>query len=155
MRRERARAASSEPLDLDHFLPYRLSLLSNTVSNAIARRYSERFGLSIPAWRVMAVLGRFPGASANEIALRTQMDKVQVSRAVAQLVKAKRVRREVSAEDRRVAHLCLTPAGYAVYGEIAPLARSFEEALLAALSRPERAVLDAAIRRLQAAAEGL
>lgn len=155
MRRERARAAAAEPLDLERFLPYRLSLLSNTVSNAIARRYSERFGLSVPAWRVMAVLGRFPGASANAVAQRTQMDKVQVSRAVAQLVRAGRVLRETSADDRRVVHLRLTPAGYAVYGEIAPLARSFEAALVGSLSAADRAALDALMERLQAAAETL
>ena len=35
------------PLQLDTFLPYRLSVLSNTVSTAIAGAYHERFGLSI------------------------------------------------------------------------------------------------------------
>ena len=33
-------------LDLDRFLPYRLSVLTNRVSNAIARHYSERFDLT-------------------------------------------------------------------------------------------------------------
>jgi DNA-binding MarR family transcriptional regulator len=73
-------------LELESFLPYRLSVLSNTVSGVIARSYSERFGLSIPEWRVMAVLGRYPGLPAADIAVRTAMDKVQVSRAVARLV---------------------------------------------------------------------
>jgi len=37
------------PLQLDSFLPYRLSVLSNTVSTAIAGAYRERFGLAFPA----------------------------------------------------------------------------------------------------------
>ncbi len=39
-------------LELDEFLPYRLSLLSNTVSAAIASSYVERFELTIPEWRI-------------------------------------------------------------------------------------------------------
>src|SRR5580704_19524896 len=80
-----------ERLDLDHFLPYKLSILSNRASDAIAQHYSDRFGLSVPEWRVMAVLGQRPGLSARDVATRTAMDKVQVSRAVASLVEARRV----------------------------------------------------------------
>ena len=58
-------------LILENFLPYRLSILSNTVSSMIATTYNKRFGLSIPEWRVIAVLGRFPGLSAVEVAERT------------------------------------------------------------------------------------
>ena len=35
-------------LHLEKFLPYRLSVLSNTVSSAIAAAYFMNFGLSIP-----------------------------------------------------------------------------------------------------------
>ena len=87
-------------LDLEHFLPYRLSVLSNRVSGAIARVYSERFGLGVTEWRVMAVLGRYPDLSAGEVAQRTAMDKVAVSRAVAGLVDAGRVERETHGDDR-------------------------------------------------------
>src|SRR5471030_719714 len=80
-------------LDLDRFMPYRLSVLTNRVSHAIARHYSQRFSLSIPEWRDMAVLGQTPGLSAREVAARTAMDKVQVSRAVASLLRAKRIAR--------------------------------------------------------------
>ena len=75
-------AAQAHPtLDLDHFLPYRLSVLSNRISSAIAREYSQRFALGVTEWRVMAVLARYPGLSASKVALRTAMDKVAVSRA--------------------------------------------------------------------------
>ena len=72
-------------LHLEKFLPYRLSVLSNTVSSAIAAAYFMNFGLSIPEWRVMAVLASTPGLSAAEVTARTAMDKVAVSRAVAAL----------------------------------------------------------------------
>ena len=57
-------------LHLENFLPYRLSVLSNTVSGAIAAAYFAHFGLTIPEWRVMAVLAATPGLSAAEVAAR-------------------------------------------------------------------------------------
>jgi len=129
----------NEPvLALDGFLPYRLSVLTNKVSGAIARHYAERFALSIPEWRVMAVLGETQSLTAGEIAGRTAMDKVQVSRAVAALTAAQRVQRRQDAQDGRVAHLSLTRAGRAIYDEIVPLALHLEETLLSALSGRER-----------------
>src|SRR3546814_1367690 len=76
----------SETLELERFLPYRLSVLSNRVSQKIADTYAERFGLAVTEWRVIAVLGRYPDLSAGAVAERTAMDKVAVSRAVARLL---------------------------------------------------------------------
>src|SRR5689334_12108617 len=97
-------------LELDRFLPYRLSVLSNIVSTAIAGAYQDRFGLTIPEWRVMAVLAMNPGLSAAEVAQRTAMDKVAVSRAVASLLKERRIAREMARSDRRRSLLKLAPA---------------------------------------------
>ena len=82
---------TSDLLDLEHFLPYRLSVLSNRISQDMASLYAERFNLSITEWRIIAILGRYPDLSANEVAERTAMDKVAVSRAVASLLKQKRL----------------------------------------------------------------
>lgn len=128
-------------LDLEHFLPYRLSVLSNRVSGTIARIYTERFQLSITEWRVMAVLGRYPGLSANEVAQRTAMDKVAVSRAVARLLDAGRLDREIHGDDRRRSVLRLSEGGYRIYDEVAPLALEFERRLLDGIDDQERAVL--------------
>ena len=88
MKPERTRRTAPAPiLDLERFLPYRLSVLSNTVSHAIAEMYGERYQLSVTQWRVLAVVGRFPDLSAVEVAERTKMDKVAVSRAVAELIR--------------------------------------------------------------------
>ncbi len=135
-------------LDLDRFVPYRLSVLTNRVSSAIARHYSERFGLSIPEWRVMAVLGQTSSLSAREVAARTAMDKVQVSRAVASLMRARRVARSGDARDGRVTRLSLTRQGKAIYDEIVPLALHLESVLLGALTARERRSLDALMAKL-------
>ncbi|MFC3551427.1 MarR family winged helix-turn-helix transcriptional regulator [Lysobacter cavernae] len=135
-------------LDLEHFLPYRLSVLSNRVSGTIARIYTERFALGITEWRVMAVLGRYPDLSANEVAQRTAMDKVAVSRAVARLLEAGRLQRETHGDDRRRSVLCLSEAGYRIYDEVAPLALAFERRLLDGIDADERAVLFRLLDRL-------
>jgi DNA-binding MarR family transcriptional regulator len=129
-------------------VPYRLSVLTNRVSNAIARTYSERFGLSIPEWRVMAVLGQAPGLSGGEVARRTEMDKVQVSRAVANLVRQRRVQKQSDSSDGRVTRLVLTARGRAIYDEIVPHALELEERFLAALAPQERATFNRLIARL-------
>ena len=135
-------------LDLEHFLPYRLSVLSNRISGAIAREYSERLSLSVTEWRVMAVLGRYPGLSAREVAERTAMDKVAVSRAVASLLSAGRLEREFDDEDRRRSVLRLSKAGHAVYDQVVPLALGFERHVLEGMPEAERALLFRLLDRL-------
>lgn len=130
-----------EILILEDFLPYRLSVLSNMVSTAIAATYGARFGLSIPAWRVMAILGRFPGLSAAEVAERTAMDKVAVSRAVSQLLKDGRVERSFADDDRRRSVLRLSPKGFEVYDQVVPLALEYERQFLDGLAPADREAL--------------
>ena len=135
-------------LELDRFLPYRLSVLSNIVSTAISGAYEKRFGLTIPEWRVMAVLAMTPGLSAAEVAQRTAMDKVAVSRAVASLLRERRIVRQTARADRRRSLLRLSAAGRKVYAQVVPVALDYERDLLAPLSRKDRAVVDRAIRIL-------
>ena len=135
-------------LELERFLPYRLSVLANTMSAALADAYAARFQLSIPEWRVLAVLARSPGLSAALVAERTAMDKVAVSRAVASLVRARRIERGVEESDRRRSHLRLTPRGLAVYEEVVPWALAYEDAVLRGVPARTRAKLAALLDEL-------
>jgi DNA-binding MarR family transcriptional regulator len=145
--------AEPDLLDLETFLPYRLSVLSNRISNAIARVYARRFGLSIPEWRLIAVLGRFGPLSANGVAGRTYMDKVRVSRAVQRLLDRGLVERTTDAADRRRSILQLSPEGAAIRAEVAPLALDIESRLMAVLSPTDRADLDRILKLLDASAD--
>jgi DNA-binding MarR family transcriptional regulator len=135
-------------LALERFVPYRLSVLTNTVSRALARVYQQRFGLSIPQWRVMAALGRFPGLSANEVADKTAMDKVTVSRAVAGMLADGVIEREPDATDRRRASLRLSRRGLAIYAELVPVAQAYERRLLERLTADELDALDRLMAKL-------
>jgi DNA-binding MarR family transcriptional regulator len=142
-------------LVLEDFLPYRLSILSNRVSRAIARRYAKTFDLSIPEWRVIAVLGRRPGLTAKEIAEATEMDKVAVSRAVTRLTAARRVAARADRDDARRQLLSLTREGESLHARIAPIALASEQRLLAVLDTREREQLNRLIDRLLDAAKRL
>ena len=138
----------NDELILEDFLPYRLSVLSHTISTNIARVYEKRFGVSIPEWRVIAILGRFPGLSAVEVANRTLMDKVAVSRAVTKLIKSGRIDREFADADRRRSILNLSEEGRKVHNEIAPLALQFERELLQDISEEDYATYNVILNRL-------
>jgi DNA-binding MarR family transcriptional regulator len=141
-------SGSADRLHLEHFVPYRLSVLTNIVSMSIAEAYEREFGLSIPQWRVIAVLARYPDLSAIEVAERTAMDKVAVSRAVQGLLARRRLLRTYDSGDRRRTRLRLSTAGQSVYTRVAPLALSYEKKLLGALSPTDRRALDRLLGRL-------
>ena len=143
-------AAEHAVLELERFLPYRLSVLSNRISQDIARLYAERFGLGITQWRILAVLGRYPDLSATQVAERTAMDKVAVSRAVAGLLEAGLLRRRAHGADRRRSVLELSARGYRVFDEVAPLALAYERRLLAGLDPADRAALHHLLDKLDA-----
>jgi DNA-binding MarR family transcriptional regulator len=138
-------AEPTAPLELERFMPYRLSVLSDRISQALARAYRVRFGVSIPEWRVLAVLGRGEALSAGEVAARTRMDKVKVSRAVAAMERKGLLHRRIDPHDQRVARLVLSGEGRASFEGIAALASLFEARLLEGLDPACRAELDRAI----------
>ena len=142
-------------LQLDRFLPYRLSVLSNLVSSAIAGSYSSRFGISIPEWRVMAVLAMQPELSAAQVAERTAMDKVAVSRAVSSLLEKGRIERSVSPGDRRRSILKLSAEGARIYREVVPLALRHEQSLLDVLDTADRDALERILDTLLGRARAL
>jgi DNA-binding MarR family transcriptional regulator len=137
------------PFDLERFLPFRLSVLGNRVTRAVARAYGPRFQMSAPEWRTLAVLGRYGAMSAQDVGVHTAMDKVRVSRAVTRLAGRRCITRRTDSRDRRRAILDLTEEGRAVYDDIVPVALAVEAQLVADLSAAERAALDAAIRKLE------
>jgi len=140
--------AKQTPLELDSFLPYRISVLANTISTTLAGAYSQRFDLRIPEWRVLATLGGYPDSSAREVARRTAMDKVAVSRAVSSLMEKGRVVSSIDTLDRRRTLLRLSPDGEALLARIVPLAHDYESRLLEPLTRQERLQLETLLEKL-------
>lgn len=145
-------AQAETSLRLDSYLPYRLSVASNAVSGLIARAYEDRFGLTVPQWRVLCALAEDGRLSQVQIVARTVMDKVTVSRAAQGLVKRRLVGRAQNKADGRSHMLALTAEGRSLFAEIAPLALAYEAALIAGLAPEEVTLLKRLLTRLQSAA---
>ncbi len=139
-------------LRLETFLPYRLSIASNRVSDLVAEAYDRLFGLSIPEWRVIAVLGEAAPLTQLAIVRQTVMDKMTVSRAVRPLVERGLIHRAPHAGDKRSSLLSLSDAGRTLYESVAPAALAMETALLEEFSAEEIRSLDASLRKMEAAA---
>jgi len=146
---EKRKSRQTVTFELEQFLPYRLSILSNLVSRGLARIYQKDYGLSIPEWRVMAVLGRYPGLTASQLGERTVMDKVTISRAVNSLLKRKLVERIRDEADRRKRPLRVSNGpGRALLDHLIPLALRYQDVLWNRLSKQEKKLFESLMRKL-------
>src|SRR5579871_2833155 len=147
--------AARQSLRLDDYLPYRLSVAANAVSQLIARAYVDRFGLTVPQWRVMAVLGEQSSLTQQALCGRTVMDKVTVMRAARGLLQRRLLSRQPNAEDARSHRLSLTAAGRRMYAQVAPLALKYEALLVSGIEPDDIHKLEQGLRRLQQTATTL
>ena len=139
---------SANSTRLADFMPYRLSVTTNIVSDLIAGRYRSQFGLKIPEWRVMAVLGDVGTLTQRALVGATRMDKVAVNRACKVLEERGLAVRSPNASDGRSHHLELTAAGRAMFDQIMPMALDMEARLFACLSAREAELLKATLGKL-------
>jgi DNA-binding MarR family transcriptional regulator len=139
-------------LILDDFLPYRLSVATNVVSDRIATAYEALFGLKIPEWRLVAVIAEHDGITQQTICLKTRMDKVTVSRAAIALAGRGLIDRKPHEGDRRSHLLELTAAGRLLYAEVAPKAIELEAEIFGRFDRSELDAFVAMLRRIETAA---
>jgi DNA-binding MarR family transcriptional regulator len=137
--RDDAAAKKGMRLDLFKFVPFRLNRLAAEVSSALAVEYQERYGLDIPAWRVLATLGfRKEPCSAQYVAECTRTHKSTISRAVTALLQRGFIERVENENDRREFRLRLTRKGRTLYEELFPRLLHREQEILACFSAQER-----------------
>jgi len=134
--------------DPSGFLPHHLSVVANRYSATLHGMYASRFGLTVPGWRIMAILAGEAPLSSRDVGDRLAMDPVAISRAVDQLVTAGLVSRRTDPDDRRRHQLRLTDRGRAVFDEIVPLAHGIERAILETLEPADREALARIMRTL-------
>jgi DNA-binding MarR family transcriptional regulator len=140
--------AADAPLKLEGFLPYRLNVVASLTSQALSRLYADRYGIGVPEWRVLVTLGQFGLMTGKAIGAHSHMHKTKVSRAVAVLEKRKLLTRKTNRADLRESQLSLTPAGLAIYQDLAPVALEFARRLLDAIAPADRAAFERAVDQL-------
>ena len=148
MKSKTKKNADRSILTLERYLPYRLSILSNRVSGRIAETYGDKFAMSVTEWRIMAVLGEYPGISADEVSNKTQIEKSILSRAISKLLNRSLLNREIDPADKRRSMLKLSKTGQSVYDEIVPIAYDMEKELLNCFNAEETEAFSKLVDRL-------
>jgi DNA-binding MarR family transcriptional regulator len=143
-----------DKLLLEEFLPYKLSYLTNLISDDLSKLHTYQYGIANTEWRVMAVLGVSSGVSAGHVAEKTAMDKVAVSRAINNMIKNGLIERRFSKEDKRRSELMLSEEGENVYRNIVPLVLQYEDDIMGTLSENERRELTNILAKLIAYIKG-
>jgi DNA-binding MarR family transcriptional regulator len=116
----------------------------------IASRYQTLFGISIPEWRVIAVIAEHGKMSQQLVCQITRMDKVTVSRAAIGLVGRKLIVRTLNPDDKRSQLLALSASGRQLYDSIAPRAMAMETQIFSCLSKNDRLTLVQLLGRIDA-----
>jgi DNA-binding MarR family transcriptional regulator len=125
-------------LTLQQFLPYRLSALSNRISQSLAAKYSKRFGINVHEWRILAAIGEEVRLSPVAITNRIAMDKVAVSRAVKKLMEKKLLVKHLDNKDQRSHELALTKHGIEMYQQLISIALEHEKSMIANLTLKDK-----------------
>jgi DNA-binding MarR family transcriptional regulator len=143
---------AEKDLRLQRFMPYRLSVATNLVSSVIANAYQQLFGLSIPEWRLVAVLAEGDELNQQAIGVATRMDKLTVSRAAIALDHRRLVARRRDPADGRAQLLRLSQPGRELYAAVAPKALELEQRIFAGFTAQELTQLEAVLTRIETAA---
>lgn len=145
---------STEPnqdLKLETFVPYQLSVTSNAISALIESQYNREFGLRIPEWRLMAILGEIDHATQSILVELTHMDKVTINRATKSLSDRGLIERSPNHADGRSHLLALSDEGKLLYQKIVPMAKRIESKILDHLEDGETDILMAILAKLKKA----
>ena len=133
---------------LEDFLPYKLVIVTDGVSRIFAGNFLESFNLTIPEWRILAVVAEQGTLSPTATAARTAMDKVKVSRAAQSLAAKGLLRQSADPSDGRGRLLRLTRKGNTTHAAIVPLATRLESTLFDDLSRADMAALNRVLTKI-------
>lgn len=133
--------------NLDTFLPYRLSILSQAVSGLIANEYESKFGLTINQWRSLVIIQTHQPVTAKDIGSITLLDKMVISRALKALKKRSLIN-STPGSDARSQILSLTKTGQKIYNEVIPIAQDYESRLLNSLTTDQQSALEVIIDKL-------
>ncbi|MEM9014435.1 MAG: MarR family transcriptional regulator [Pseudomonadota bacterium] len=139
---------------LEEFIPFRIVSLGHAFSRRLADAYDDE-GVTIPEWRVLAVIAEHRRIAARDVVARTPMDKMSVSRAVSGLEHKQLVERAPEETDRRVAMLTLTSHGRSIFRRIAKIALDYEARILSELTVSERKALCTSLSKLEVGANNL
>ncbi len=132
---------------LDDFAPYLLNRIVNRINANLSDALKET-GITVPIYRVLAVLIAGNGRTVNELAVYTVIEQSTLSKIFARMESQDLVTRRPNRDDRRVVEIHITDAGRNAYERVLPIALSHHEQAMSGLSAPERESLVAILHRV-------
>ena len=147
-------ARTGANLNVEDFLTFRITRLSNALRTNLTKRYLEEFDLSLPEWRLLALIARFAPMRFSEVTTRSSMDKGQVSRTLRVMEKRGLTKLKVIRGSRAAEALAapvmvsITPKGKTLYKAVLPVARRRQAEMLLTLSEGDRVALYATLDKL-------
>ena len=137
-RRGPARRSRLGPVGkLEDFIPFKLAVVANRISQSIGHLFETRFNIQMPEWRILMALYAYGGMPFYELVARTSMDKARVSRAQRRLADLRMIETRTDANDRRKLLLSISEIGARMCAEILPAVAAREAWFLEALSDDE------------------
>jgi MarR family transcriptional regulator, organic hydroperoxide resistance regulator len=142
-------AGEIDPLsfDLNRFLPYLLNRSGVRLATAFSNEL-ERFKLTLPMWRVMAVLWHKGDQRVTDVGEETTIEQSTLSRLLAAMDDRGLVGRNRDRPDARVVMVSLTAKGRAVTDQLIPLALRNEGVALKGFSAEEIRTLHSMLHRI-------
>jgi DNA-binding MarR family transcriptional regulator len=126
-------------LSVGDFITTVTSRVANALRRTITVPYSERFGLSVPEWRMLSVLADAREMSFADLVVQAVADKAQVSRTLRRLTERGLVSMHNEGNPRWKQLRCrVTDEGLALYEHIMPIARQAQAAMIRKMTREER-----------------
>ena len=122
--------------DLKRFLPYLLNRAGIRLATAFSAELS-RFDLTLPMWRVMAVLWHHGEQRVTDLVIETTIEQSTLSRLLASMDGRGLVARQRNLRDARTVIVRLTPAGRDLTRQLIPLALRNEGTALQGFSPQE------------------
>jgi DNA-binding MarR family transcriptional regulator len=143
-------------LSVEDFLSFRVTRLSNALRANLTKRYLAEFELSLPEWRLLALVARFAPMRFSEVTSRSRMDKGQVSRTLRAMAKRGMTKmKTIRGRGGRPAEVLAAPVmvsitakGRNLYRAVLPVARKRQAEMLMTLSERDRLELYTVMDRL-------
>jgi DNA-binding MarR family transcriptional regulator len=131
-----------------YFIPHRLMLLARMIDRETARDLHRDFKMTAAEWRALGYICTMGSSSAAQICVAFEVDRAEVSRAVARLLDAELIQRGEARDRENRLVLTPTPRGEELHDRIKAKRRKYFEWILQDLDSSERDALDAVLAKI-------
>src|SRR5690606_33415904 len=116
---------------------YQLLLVSKMIDRETASALQREFSLSLPEWRILAFVCALGSNSASDIGNAAQIDRAEISRAVAKLEAKKMVTRKGEGNNRKRLIISPTAEGHDLFARVFERRGEYSRSILKDISQQE------------------